>query len=425
MISAARLSGVLGIALLVTCSTAVARAEAVSQLQPYQIVRSLEIVQDRIATGDHAIMPMQRKLLEIIDARLRASRANEFEDPRNLRALLVYAMTGGNPATVGAVLSRLDLDGGNGEIGAGVLSYLNGQTDKARTALAPIDPMSLPADLGAFVALVKGSVSATDDPQGALKLFDQARALAPGTLVEEGSLRRSIALAATLGDADRFVLASTQYAASYLRSPYASQFADAFVSGVVALHDSLSTDTIDDITGMMDAEQARVIYLRIARRAGIDGFEELSAFASAKAEGSGQNEDPRALLYSSLASVSSGTSDEIGAKLEKIDRSKLSREDRELFDAVAAVASNLTANPPALVPEGVPPSEPQFDSDEADQPQVIEDNTALPADTVAVPPPGQPSPQADAAPPPDPADEVVADTRKKINDIDELLRGVQ
>ena len=34
-------------------------------LQPYQIVRSLERVQDRLAGGDHASQPMQRKLLEM------------------------------------------------------------------------------------------------------------------------------------------------------------------------------------------------------------------------------------------------------------------------------------------------------------------------------------------------------------------------
>jgi len=40
-------------------------------LQPYQLVRSLQLVQDRIAAGDHAAMPMQAKLLEMTDARLR------------------------------------------------------------------------------------------------------------------------------------------------------------------------------------------------------------------------------------------------------------------------------------------------------------------------------------------------------------------
>ena len=35
---------------------------------------------------------------------------------------------------------------------------------------------------------------------------------------------------------------------------------------------------------MMDPEREKVIYLRIARRAAIDGLTELSAFAAAKAE---------------------------------------------------------------------------------------------------------------------------------------------
>ncbi len=32
-------------------------------LPPYQMVRSLQLVQDRIAAGDHAALPIQRKLL--------------------------------------------------------------------------------------------------------------------------------------------------------------------------------------------------------------------------------------------------------------------------------------------------------------------------------------------------------------------------
>ena len=42
-----------------------------SDLEPYQMVRSLQLVQDRIASGDDAALPMQRKLLEMIDQRLR------------------------------------------------------------------------------------------------------------------------------------------------------------------------------------------------------------------------------------------------------------------------------------------------------------------------------------------------------------------
>ena len=71
-------------------------------MQPYQLVRSLQLVQDRIASGDHAALPMQGKLLEMIDPRLRRPTPQDFKDAKNFRALLVYGMSGGNPLTVEA-----------------------------------------------------------------------------------------------------------------------------------------------------------------------------------------------------------------------------------------------------------------------------------------------------------------------------------
>ncbi|TJW72354.1 MAG: chemotaxis protein MotC, partial [Mesorhizobium sp.] len=311
-------------------------------LQPYQLVRSLQLIQDRIAGGDHAALPMQAKLLEMTDARLRAADAEDFKDPKNFRALLVYGMSGGNPVTVAAAASRATTDPQSLAIAKGVVAYLNGRPAAAIEILKPIDPMSVSADLGAFLALVKGSLLATDEPATALTLLDEARLLSPGTLVEEAALRRSVGLAVTQGDAARFAHASTQYVAGYLYSPYASQFADSFVSGVIALHMSISQDKLADITSMMDPEREKVIYLRIARRAAIDGLADLSAFASARAEqgrnGKGNQDDPRAVLYSSLSTVTSATIDDVRTRLGKIDRGKLSESDRALLDAAQAVA---------------------------------------------------------------------------------------
>ena len=215
--------------------------------------------------------------------------------------------------------------------------------------------MTLPSDLGAFLALVKGSLLATDEPAAALELLDEARLLSPGTLVEEAALRRSVGIAVAQGDAARFALASTQYVERYLYSPYASQFADSFVSGVIALHMAISQDKLADITSMMDPEREKVIYLRIARRAAIDGLNDLSAFASARAEqgrdGIHNEDDPRALLYASLSTVTSGTIDDVRAKLGKIDRSRLSEGDRALLDAAQAIAGEVIAPPAALPAE--------------------------------------------------------------------------
>jgi len=324
-------------------------------LQPYQLVRSLQLVQDRIAAGDHAALPMQAKLLEMTDTRLRTATAEEFKDPKNFRALLVYGMSGGNPVTVEAASSRAVTDPQSHAVAKGIIAYLNGRPTEAIATLKPIDPMALPADLGAFLALVKGSLLATEEPAAALALLDDARLLSPGTLVEEAALRRSVGIAAAQGDGARFALASTQYVANYLYSPYASQFADSFVSGVITLHMAISQDKLADITSMMDPEREKVVYLRIARRAAIDGLTDLSAFASARAEhGRGGNDnstDPRAQLYSSLSTVTSSTIDEMRAKLGKIDRSKLSQGDRDLLDAAHAVAEKMVAPPAALPAE--------------------------------------------------------------------------
>ena len=100
----------------------------------------------------------------------------------------------------------------------------------------------------------------------------------------------------------------------------------------------------------MDPEQEKVIYLRIARRAAIDGLIDLSAFASARAEG--KAEDPRTMLYSSLSSVTSGTVSDVLAKLSKIDRSSLSENDRQLLDAASAIATEMAAVPAGMPAEG-------------------------------------------------------------------------
>jgi len=307
-------------ALLLLAAGSPPAAFAQDTLQPYQLVRSLQLIQDRIAGGDHAALPMQAKLLEMIDARMRAANAEDFKEPKNFRALLVYGMSGGNPSTVAAAASRAVTDPQSLAIANGVVAYLNGRPANAIETLKPIDPMSVPADIGAFLALVKGSLLAADDPVQALALQ---------------------------GDAARFALASTPYVASYLYSPYASQFADAFVSGVITLHMAISQDKIADITSMMDPEREKVIYLRIARRAAIDGMTELSAFASARAllgrDGNGNQDDPRTQLYSSLSTMTSASVDEVRAKLGKIDRGKLSQSDRDLLDAAQAVAGEVVA----------------------------------------------------------------------------------
>jgi len=412
-----------GLAALVAALSAAGGVRAAEPLQPYQLVRSLQLVQDRLAAGDHAALPMQAKLLELADASFRGAGPDELDQPLNLRALLVYGMSGGNPATVQAAVARVELDPANQAVFRGVVSYLSGDPAGAVAALRDVDPMSLPEELGAFTALVKGSLLATEEPAEALSLFDKARLLSPGTLVEEAALRRSIRIAALNGDADRFLLASTQYVGRFLHSPYASQFADSFVSGTVALHPAIDLGRLADITSMMDPERQKVIYLRIARRAAIDGLTDLSTFASARAEGAGEDDpdDPRAQLYASLSIL---TSDNIGAvqkRLDGIDRNRLSENDRSLLDAARAVTHEVIA--PPIEPAGAAASRRGDPPDDAGLPPVEGAVAEQPA--IGISPGPQAAPRADtpavAETAGDATDNAIADARRKLETIDRML----
>lgn len=402
---AASLAGAGLIALIAATVPEHARASEAPGLEPYQMVRCLQLVQDRIASGDQASLPMQRRLLEMTDERMRTADPASFKDPKNFRALLIYAMSGGNPLTIEQVVSRLTLEESDRQLAQGIIDYLRGKPKGTIDALATINPLTETSELGAFLALVKGSVSVADQPEQAIKLFDQARLMSPGTLVEEAALRRSVALAPRIGDGARFLRSSVQYVRNYLRSPYASQFADAFVAGVVSLNGQVNFDALAEVTAMMDAEQEKVVYLRIARRAAIDGLGELSTFAARKAEqgrdGQRNDNDPRAQLYSGLSGVTSG---DMLDKLGNIDRSKLSKGDRALLEAVEAIASEVTSAVPT------PTDQAQKPVDIANLPPVPLDTQAAPSDPMipdaAVTAPGAPAaatPAQTAAPSPAPA----------------------
>ncbi len=462
---------------------ALAGSAGAEALAPFQMVRSLQLVQDRIANGDHAALPMQRKLLEMADKRLRALSDAELAEPENFRAVLIYGMSGGNPTTLEVLMPRLmrvaeaaeqrplgeddeaagesdekeaghasahdsappaDHEATNGgheadphgsaetkprsaagakpapnasqQLVLGVYNYLRGRPDDARRALAGLDPLGEEPELGAFLALVRGSIEARNNPKPALLLLDQARLLGTGTLVEEAALRRSIPLAVDLEDRARFIGLSEQYARRFLFSPYAAQWADSFVKGVLALRQGLALPALDSVTAGMDGERAQVIYLRIARQAAIEHDTALAGFASERA-GDGittpTEGDPRVKLYAALPEIASERSADALSSLDKIDPAALTPSDRALLDAARQVAARLTAPPEAASVSGSSQVSP------AAEPVVV-DGTAAPVSRHEPVKP-QSAPLAEGE---DGNAEVIA-TRKSLAEIDRLLGAAE
>jgi chemotaxis protein MotC len=203
---------------------------------------------------------------------------------------------------------------------------------------------------------------------------------------------------------------------------------------VVTLHAAIDRQALVDIAALMEPEQEKVIYLRIARRAAIDGLIDFAAFAATHAED--VEADPRAELYSSLSSVTSGTVEDVSAKLSRIDRGRLSESDRQLLDAASAITREMTVAPTGLKPAAhKPDTRPEVRS-VGPESHVASPVTAAPAQAPAVGHEPPLSSEAKAVPvaastqdnagrsadaTADQADTMVAQTRAKLADIDKLL----
>lgn len=343
----------LGAAALILMPAALAvAADEMDSLPPYKLIRSLQFVQDSVVLGDHSAMEMQRFMLATIDERLRAADPSIFDDPRNVDAAFVYAMSGGNPETL-EILANRDIDGHfDSRISDALRTYLNGRGSLTARELEATLPEYKNSKIGPYLALVSGNAVAKKDPAEALRHYDWARLTAPGTIVEEAALRRSIYLTAQSADMGRRGMRyASSYARRFLHSPYASQFADLFVDLTVRNFEQIPEDDVLQILSFMDKPRQRAVYLRMARKAAIGGMQRLAKLAAERATELSDEGDagPKVLadLYSGLADVPSADVASVMQSIAAIPPEKLSARDRALQAAAKAVAEQVLKQPQA------------------------------------------------------------------------------
>ena len=419
------------------CGAASARAENLDDLAPYKMIRSLQYVQDTVALGDHSAMEMQRFLLTTIDDRLRTGDSSLFDDPRNVDAALVYAMSGGNPQTLEFLIEK-DVGGHfDSRLTDALRGYLSGRGSQSVKSLAEIFPEYKRSRVGPYLALVSANSVIRKDPALALTYFDWARLVAPGTIVEEAALRRSIFISSEAGWVDKSMVYANRYARRYLRSPYASQFADLFVKLAVDHFEDIKEEDILEILSFMDVPRQREVYLRMARLAAISGKNKLASLAAERAQilsGDGESV-PKVLadLYSGLASVPSGDVASAMESIIAIPDDKLSAKDRALKAAARAVAEEVLRVPEIVAETKVEEAAPV----EAEDASYQGLSAAELADRAMDPRAGaEQTPVASAAEPEtekkeqeekpgiDPAfDTFVSSGRSKLDEIDTLLKG--
>ena len=402
------------------------------ELAPYKMLRSMQFVQDSVVQGDHSAGEMQRYLLTTIDKRLRTIDSSAFDDPRNVDATLIYAMSGGNPATLEYLVAR-DVQGYFDNRVAEILrKYLNGKGQMASKTLVDLQKEYADKPIGPYLALIAGNTLMGSKPEEALKMYDWARLTSPGTIVEESALRRSLSIALNAGLVKEGLNYSSQYARRFLHSPYASQFADLFVALAVDNYHVIGKERLMDVCDNMDPDRKQAIYLRIARQATITGDLELATLASDEAgkitgpEAKGK--DVLASFYNGVANVSSDNILKAAEGLDMVPEQLLSPKDKLLRDAARMVAAEVLKAPdPASLGQdnshipnngshGIDANAAGHDAPADGQ----QDPLANPQDSAAA---GAQGADQAANTPADPElDPIVTSARSKLGEIDKLLQ---
>jgi chemotaxis protein MotC len=322
-------------------------AAAVETRPPYEIVRSMEALQDQIALGNNAALNALPSLSAQLGDKLVAVDPEVWREPRNVRAAVIYVLSGGQARVVRKILSNFGGSAEDRRLLEGTLAYVENQEGKAKQILGDIDPRSLEPLVGAHLAVAEAALFVHDDPHKAIEFLDLARILAPGTLLEEAALRREVFLAQQINDFDKFASAAGQYLRRFSNSSYAENFFNRFSSSLI---DTAVAGRLDQIAKLerildeMNPTGRMRLYLAIAQSGLVNGKLDTAQYAAAKCMSyaqPGTSEAARAALYSAAVAVLMHPEQPDQAALEGVDLAKLTPGDKRLAQAVLAIAKEI------------------------------------------------------------------------------------
>ena len=335
---------------------------ATGDTAPYEAMRSLQALQDRIATGDSIAQAAHAKAILRTGRIFAAAKPALWQDKRNARALITFLFSGGSPA---GIVEAIPTDLVAPEVKTlyeGALAYALGDDLTARAKLLPIDARSMPSGLAGHLALIQATLAAAEDAPKAIALLDTARLLEPGTLIEEAALRKEMSLIGASGDLDKFTLLSRRYLGGFSHSMYADNFRSLVAQAAMQLGAGNSEEAahkLGKLLGGLEKVERRRLYLAIAHQALLAGRMEMAASAGTEAGRLAGHDDPdaaRAQIYIGAAEIVGAKYEAGVAALGGVAPERLDARDRALRLSALAVA-DVIRKPPSMNDGGVERSE--------------------------------------------------------------------
>lgn len=342
--------------------------------EPYEMVRSLQALQDQVAQGNASAQVRQRALVDQIAEQFTKIDPAKWKDPRNMRAAVAFVFSGGGPQFLKQVPQEAEPKTAEGKLLKAAATFARGEREEAGKQLFAIDARTLDLSIAGHIAYVQAELSAEKEPVKAIAYLDDARLLAPGTLIEEAALRRQASLVSGTGDLARYLDVAAKYLRRFPRSAYASSFLHTLAVQVVATADAEKPEDLETIGKLMNGlgKAERGEAASTMAKSGLDtGKLEMARFAAEQGLAlakDGSAEQMRMRVYLAAALVAGDGLEKGVALLADVDRAKLITEDLSLLESAAAVAAQVRSpigtagaltEMPAATADGKPEVTPQ------------------------------------------------------------------
>ena len=314
----------------------------------------MNALQDDIARGSGAALAAQRVLGARVAQDYLSAPGTVWSDPKNAAALLSYALSGGEPKVVDAVVRANTFEPPYDALLDGALAFAQGRSKDAKRHFADVNLTRLPRSVRGPVYLALAALSVDEDPHVAQEHLAHARYSAPGTLVEEAALRRSVLLAAEADDVDDFHQLTSRYLRKFRTSVYAGNFRRRLAAAITRMQfveEDGAFERLDEILEPMSAAGKQELFLLVARSA-VEHGSRIAARRAAErtllTAAPGTLDRLRAELYKASAEVVDP--DRYGEAidvLEALDVAKLPADDRALRTAALRLVQTVAALPEA------------------------------------------------------------------------------
>ena len=333
--------------------------------EPFELVRTLRAVQDQIVQGNRTAYQAHRRVMTTIADQLMKVDADKWREDRNIKAGILFALSGGDPRVVRQVLGLVTLNVSDDRLMKGSLAYAEGRNTEALELMAGINPLTLEATIAGHVALAQGVLMSKDEPRRATNHFEMARLLSPGTLIEETSLRRELLMLSKSDNADRFESLAGRYMRRFRNSVYADNFRLHLVTEVASAKswdNAQRLAKIEKVLHYVEPSDRQDAYLVMAQVGLTKGNVITARFAAEHASAlSGDRTElsSQARVYEAAALIVTDKFEDGVVKLKGVERDKLGAKDAQIFDAAMKVADQVRRwpQPDLNVPASAPSDE--------------------------------------------------------------------